>query len=66
MNFAKLIIELKEAGMGEREIARQVDISQSSIRHMQYHGGQPRWNTGEALIKLHTETIAAMAKRWGT
>lgn len=64
MNFKNLILELKETGLGERQIARLVGTSQSSIRHMQYRGGQPLYNTGAALVELRKTRLKEMSDRW--
>ena len=54
MDFDKLIREIQAHGLSERTIGREIGISQSSIRNMRDNGGQPKWQTGQALIELHS------------
>jgi len=66
MDFAKIICDLQAAGLSEREISRQVQVSQSSIRNMRDKGGQPKWAAGDRLITLHEITLRNMRRRWAS
>jgi len=63
MRFDNIIRDLQAAGLSERAIGAGAGVSQSSIRNMRDHGGRPKWETGQALIALHTITVGQKSRR---
>lgn len=58
MDWKNMIRELMESGVTQLQMAARLQVSQGTISDL-YTGrtATPNWTTGEALRKLHQETI---------
>lgn len=62
MNFRKLLTELNVAGLSDREVARQVNVSQQAISYLRKkRGGDPRYSLGVKIIELHERVMREKA-----
>ena len=64
MNWANLIGDLLQRGYTFESISRELGtIKGPGVRAMmRVQGQQPRWHTGDALIRLHTKVMRAARK----
>lgn len=66
VDFRKLVLELRTAGLSPEDIAARAGVTGTAVR--QYQGGQqPKHTTGEAIIELWMEKLGrtrADLPRW--
>lgn len=56
LNCFRLLKELDEAGVSNREAARRLGVPPSTVRSWK-QGAAPRWHDGERLRQLHAYAV---------
>lgn len=53
----RLLADLERVGINNSEVARRLSVSRSAVQGWKVHGSEPTWTTGQALLKLHAESV---------
>ena len=63
MNWIELMADLRNAGLSQDRIAKEIGITQASVSDIATGKTKtPRWETGSALVALHKKVMRSRAR----
>lgn len=63
MNWTEIIADLRNAGLSQDRIAKEIGITQASVSDIATGKTKtPRWETGTALLAMHKRVMRARSK----
>lgn len=63
MNWIEIMADLRNAGLSQDRIAKEIGITQASVSDIATGKTKtPRWETGSALLAMHKRVMRARSK----
>lgn len=57
VDWFRVIVQLQRAGLSQRQIAKEIEVSPRTIRNYQQAICEPSYSKGAALLEIHKSVI---------